>query len=148
MPAEEYAHDNGVQIVDRLAELSEHKRELNAALRALEGEEETLKGAAYALAEKLAVARLYGHDKQLNIRDVLRVHYPHSGDGLREPFEDELRAMGLWEQAAAVSVHALARLAEAHDWVRVVPERLAPYMTVAWEKMARLARRRNHEEDD
>ena len=133
-------------MVNRLAVHDARKRELNAELKLIGDEARNIKEAAIAFAEKEGVDRLYGSDKQLTIKESIRVGYPKTGDDQRPAFEEVLKKQGIWDELSDFQWGALKKMAKKEGWLKNLPESLKPFVKMETVKSARLSRRKDVEE--
>lgn len=147
LPANEYALEDGVALVNRYTELEAKRREIKAELGFVEEEEAKIRDAAIALAERIGDRRLFGADHKLTIRSGIAVHYPKSGEDERKEFEARLKETGLWDRVADVSWLALHGIAKREHWLRGVPPELAEFVTVEPVKRVTLSKRHDVEEE-
>ncbi len=147
LPARDYGSDDGVALVDRYTELEARKRELKAEARSISDEEEKIREAAIALAEREGVARIFGRDHKLTVRKDLTLRYPKSGEKGRGAFEKAMRESGLWERCADVNYMSLHGVAKREGWLKGVPEALAGLIEVEPHSRVTLSKRDDLEEE-
>lgn len=145
LPPNKYLADDGVKLVNRLAELDARKRELKADIALIEEEEALIEEAAIERAAQEGVTRFVGSERQLTIRGEIEVVYPASKTEERAALEDALKEMGLWDRVSAFTAYAFKTLART-EWSREgVPAKIAEYVQLVPKKIARLSRRKDEE---
>jgi putative RecB family exonuclease len=110
LPPEEFAADDGVQLVDRWAEVVETRKTLEADAARLKTLEEELADRVVAFALKEGLERVVGSECRAEIVKASGVEFPRSGSELREAFEAVLKETGLWELVSGPNHQRLASL--------------------------------------
>jgi putative RecB family exonuclease len=110
LPPEEFAADDGVQLVDRWAEVVESRKALEAAAGGLKRLEDELEAQVVAFALKEGLERVTGSGYRAEIVTAAGVEFPRSGSELREAFEAVLKETGLWDQVSGPNHQRLASL--------------------------------------
>ncbi len=121
LPPREFSEDEGVRLVDRYAELSARKREL-------EGELEELREDIIQYAKQHGLERIRGSGCVLSMSAEERLTFPPKGDDRREELEEELRRMGRWEEVASLDTRRLASAISGGSWAAEEIEALEPYI--------------------
>ena len=143
LPAKEYLADDGVQLVNQLAELDAKRSELKAEIGAIEEEMEVLEDHAIDLAARQGVMRFVGSDRELTIKEEIQVDYPDSKSPDRADFEAKLKEMGLWERVSGLVSATFKSLVRKH-WAREgIPGPVATYVKMTPVKKASLSRRKD-----
>jgi putative RecB family exonuclease len=110
LPPEEFAADDGVQLVDRWAEVVESRKALEAAAGGLKNLEDELEAQVVAFALKEGLERVVGSGYRAEIVKASGVEFPRAGSELREAFEAVLKEAGLWELVSGPNHQRLASL--------------------------------------
>ncbi len=105
LPPEEVAAEDGVTLVDRLAQLQAKSKE---------GEEqiEQVKEAIAAYGEKEGASVVFGTTHQAKITKSSGVRYPSAGDPDREELVRILKEAGKWDEVSNLSTRSLAKVVE------------------------------------
>ena len=145
LPAKKFLEDDGVKLVNQLAELDARKSALKADMACIEEEEEGILELAIDLAERQGVTRFVGSDRELTIKEEIEVHYPESKSPERADFEAKLKEMGLWERVSGFVAQTFKALAR-KSWAREgIPGPVAIYVNLEPVKKAKLSRRKDAE---
>jgi putative RecB family exonuclease len=115
LPAEERALESGVALVDEYLQVSDE-------LAALKARQDDLKDRIVARAASDGLERVFGTAGSIKVYRFPSVSCPDAKDPRREAFEDEVRALGLWEQFSSLSAYNLSRALQDG---RVSPEQIA-----------------------
>ena len=143
LPAKEYLADDGVQLVNQLAELDAKRGALKSELALIEEDMEVIEEQAIDLAARQGVMRFVGSDRELTIKEEIQVDYPDSKSPDRPDFEAKLKEMGLWEKVSGFVSATFKSLARKH-WAREgIPGPVATYVKMTPVKKARLSRRKD-----
>lgn len=144
-PPNKYLKDDGVQLVNTLAELDAKKRALQVDLYAVEEEIALATEAAIDYAQREGLTRLVGSERELTFKDEIAVTYPKSTSPDREAFEEGLRKAGLWERVSGFVAQTFKALAR-KEWSREgIPGPVAPYVGLEHVTKAKLSRPKNEE---
>lgn len=143
LPANEYLKEDGVTLVNKYASLDAKRKEHNAEIKVLESEQDKIKEAVLAMAEKDNIERLYGSDKMLTLKDDFKLNYPKNNDDKREIFAKHLNEMGLWGSVTDLSPHALKRVAKDQGWNKKVPDELNEFVSIEPLKKITLSKRKD-----
>jgi putative RecB family exonuclease len=128
LPPDRWKDEPGVVIVDAYAERWRKKRELDAEMKAVEGELEKIRTAAIEFAEREEVQVIAGTDARLRVTGKERVVSPGKGSEAREALERELRAAGVWVEVATLDTSALEKAVAGGRWADDVLERIKEYL--------------------
>jgi putative RecB family exonuclease len=129
LPPDRWKDEPGVVIVDAYAERWRKKRELDAEIKAVEGELEKIRTAAIEFAEREEVQVIAGTDARLRVTGKERVVSPGKGSEAREALERELRAAGVWVEVATLDTSALEKAVAGGRWADDVLERIKEYLS-------------------
>lgn len=146
LPPNKYLEEDGVTLVNRLAELDAKKRELKAEITVIEEEQDGLECAAIELAQKSGVSRLFGSDRELTIKDDIEISYPKSGKEGRDDFEAAMKGLGMWDQLTSLNHSSFKAFAKRQGWIKGAPEQVAEYVKVEAVKKASLSRKKDEPE--
>jgi putative RecB family exonuclease len=113
LPKNRFLEDDGVNLVNRLAELSEKKKKLSAEIRS---EMEELEQALIAYADKNQVEVIVGSDKEATIWRKTSYKFPPKNDERREELEQLIKKAGTWEEVSDLSMHDLEEKVEEAQW--------------------------------
>ncbi|MBN2200154.1 MAG: PD-(D/E)XK nuclease family protein, partial [Candidatus Aminicenantes bacterium] len=128
LPADEWKDEPGVKIVDAYADKWRQKRELEAEQRTVDGELEQIREAAIAFAEREEVQVIAGTTAKLRVTGKDRIVSPAKGSDEREKLENELRALGVWDEVAMLDPFALEKAVAEGHWKSPVVERIQAYV--------------------
>ena len=146
LPPSKYLKEDGVVLVNRLAELDAKKRELRADIAVIEEEWDAVVYAAIEFAQRTGVSRLFGSDRELTIKDDIEIEYPKSGDEERDGFEAALKGLGVWDQLTGLNHASFKAFAKKGGWPKKIPEEVEEFVTVTPAKKATLSRRKDEPE--
>lgn len=128
LPADEWKDEPGVKIVDAYADKWRQKRALEAEQRTVDGELEQIREAAIAFAEREEVQVIAGTTAKLRVTGKDRIVSPAKGSDEREKLENELRALGVWDEVAMLDPFALEKAVAEGHWKSPVVERIQAYV--------------------
>ncbi len=128
METDKWKDEPGVVIVDAYAERWRRKQGLDEEREKVEIELAALREAAIAYAEKEGVQVIAGTDARLRVTGKERVVSPAKGTAEREALEGELRALGVWDEVAALDPYALERAVSEGKWSGEVLERVKAFV--------------------
>jgi len=103
IPEPERLEEDGVRLVERLAELESRKD-------GLEDEIARTKDELVDFAKSKGVNRVFGTTHSAGIRETERVSFPGKNDPKRPELEAELKRRGIWDEVATLDAFALERL--------------------------------------
>jgi len=130
LPKDKWKDEPGVVIVDAYADRWRKKRELDAETKAVEAELDALRDAAISFAEKEGVQVIAGTEARLRVTGKDRVVSPAKGSAEREALEQELRALGVWDEVAVLDPFALEKAVAEGKWAGDVLERIKAYVSI------------------
>ena len=130
LPKERWKDEPGVVIVDAYAERWRKKRDLDAEVKAVEGELEEIRKAAINFAEKEDVQVIAGTDAKLRVTGKERVVSPAKGSEEREALERELKAAGVWDEVSTLDPSALERAVAEERWTGAILDRIKAYISI------------------
>lgn len=99
----EYMKDDGVQLVNKYAQVNNEIKELEYKL-------EKLREALIAFTKKENIEMVYGSDMKASVRSYPKLSFPKKDDKTREEFISLIKKLGLWEQLATADVYELAKM--------------------------------------
>ena len=154
LPPEERRRDDGVRLVDGLAEVEGRRRKLKDEIKALDLEKKDLDDRIAAFAEAAGVTTVAGETAEASVALKDEVHLPtktHEPER-HEALEREARtAPGLWEEVARLDAHALTEGVRLGRWTGALLEAaeklLERYGRREPSRTVRLRRRRAVDED-
>ena len=129
LPKDEWKDEPGVVIVDAFAEKWKKKRELDAETKAIEMEIDEIREAAISFAEQEGVQVIAGTEARLRVTGKDRITAPAKGSVEREALEQELRALGLWNEVAMLDPFALEKAVAEGKWEPAVLNRIKAYVS-------------------
>lgn len=128
LPRDKWKDEPGVKIVDAYADRWRKKRALEAETKAVEGELGEIREAAIAFAEKEGVQVIAGTGARLRVTGKDRFVSPAKGSDDRQALEQELRALGVWDEVAMLDPYALEKAVAEGKWPGPVLERIRAYV--------------------
>ncbi|OGS01627.1 MAG: hypothetical protein A2V88_14410 [Elusimicrobia bacterium RBG_16_66_12] len=153
MTAPERRKDDGVKLVDALAELEEKRRRLKDELKALDREKEDLDGRLADWAQAAAVSVVEGSQAQASVTVKDEIHLPtktHESEKHAE-LEAEARRSPLWGDVSRLDPHALLDGVRAKRWsaelLACAESLLERYGRRVTARAVRLRRRRGADEE-
>ena len=129
LPLDKWKDEPGVAIVDGYAERWRKKKELEAAKDAVEKDMEAIREAAIAFAEKEGVQVIAGTGARLRVTSRDAVVSPRKGTEERQALEAKLRDLCVWDEVAALDIHALEDAVLAGKWGEKVVEAVKAYLS-------------------
>lgn len=128
LPRDKWQDEPGVKIVDAYAERWRKKRAAEAEMKTAEAELAEIREAAIAFAEKEDVQVISGTDTRLRITGKDRFVPPSKGTAEREALENDLRALGVWDEVAMLDPYALEKAVAEGKWKAPVLERVQAFL--------------------
>lgn len=151
MPPEKRLADDGVRLVDRLAELEALKRGAKDEVKALDLQIEELEGELARYADAKGLARVAGSSAEVTIarKDSLKLPTKSGSPEAYAALEAGLKALPIWKSVSHVDAHAVVEGLKAGEWpaeVRDEVERLLDrFAKPAHETVVRLRKRKDAE---
>jgi len=127
LPKDKWKDEPGVIIADAYTERWRKKRALDAEVKGLEAELDELKDVAIGFAEKEKVEVIAGTGAKLRVSGKEKIVSPPKGSEEREALERELRALGVWDEVAALDTSAFEKAVGEGKWPIDVVERIEAY---------------------
>ena len=127
LPENEFLHDSGVQLVDRLAELESRKTSLEKDLA-------KVREAIYSALEKEKATVLSGSKQEVRLVSEDSVRFPQMGETGWKGLEMILKEMGALERFASLDTESLSRA--------LLDPETDRYLKAALEKFARIEKSR------
>jgi len=123
-----YSGDPGVVLVARYAELESRKKELREGIAAIEAEQEQVKEAALAFAEreKVSVIDGPGHRLLVSVKEELEAPFKSEDEGRWRRLRDVLIAEGKFMDVSTVNNKMLT--ARMRSWPSDLVERMKPFL--------------------
>lgn len=131
--ANEYLKDDGAQLVNKFASLTEKKRRL---VEELDSQLEELKVRIIDFAEWQGVNVIFGSDNKIRITATDSVKLPYKNTEERQELNELLKKLGKWEEVAELDTFALAKVIKNKAWPEQLLKQLARFAEV--EKSYRL----------
>lgn len=153
LPPAERKKDDGVRLVDALAEIEAKRRRLKDELKTLELEKGQVDArlADFAQAEGVTLVAGTEAEASVTVKEETRLPTRTDEPEQRDRLEKDARATPLWDEVARLDDHALVKGAHARRWTG---ERLAAALKLLEDygrketvRTVRLKRRRGGEED-
>jgi len=118
LPAEERRHDDGVRLVNALAEVEAKRRRLKDELKTLDLEKDELDGRIADFAQAAGVTTVAGETAEATVavKDEIRLPTKTHESDKHEALEKEARATPLWGEIARLDAHALLDGVRARRW--------------------------------
>lgn len=117
LPENEYATEDGVQLVAKFAELAAAKKQAKENLDKIEDELDKLKEAVIAYADRHGYEAIQGQDHRLAVKRKTELKFPDKEDSKRRlQLEELLHEIGKWNEVCAFDRHALKRVINEHAW--------------------------------
>lgn len=118
LPPEERKRDDGVRLVDALAEIEAKRRRLKDELKAADLEKKNVDDELAAFAERAGVSVVAGTGAEAAVTAKDEVHLPtKTGEPERHAaLEKEARATPLWDEVARLDAHALVDGVRSRRW--------------------------------
>lgn len=129
LPPEKRAADDGVMLVDKLAELDSRKHDLRGEIKALDLQMEELEDELARYARAKGVTRVTGTASEANVTEKETLKLP-TRTGNPDAFlelETGLKALPIWKEVSHLDPHAVVERLKAGEWpveVRDEVERL------------------------
>lgn len=153
LPAAERRKDDGVRLVDALAELEEKRRHLKEEAKALDTEKADLDARIAEWAEAAGVSVVAGRQAQASVTVKQEMHLPmKSGEPEKHAeLESEARKSPVWDDVARLDARALIDGVKAKRWtgepLKAAEDLLGRYGRRVTARTVRLRRRGGAEED-
>lgn len=112
-PADHYAKDSGVQLVNRYAEVKNKQKQAN---QEFDEELEHLEEALLTFAQKEQVDCVFGSENKVRITETEKVSFPSKNSKERESLEDILRKHGKLAEVQQLDTTALGRIIAEEEW--------------------------------
>ena len=153
LPPEERKRDDGVALVNQLADVEAKRRRLKDELKVLDLAKEALDSRIADFAEGAGLATVAGETAEASVVIKEELHLPTK---THEPerhaaLEKEARASAAWAEVARLDAHALIEGTKARRWageiLAAAEALLERYGRAATTRTVRLRRRRGAEED-
>jgi putative RecB family exonuclease len=117
---QEFKEEDGVKLVDSLAELSIKKKELETKI-------EAIKEDLIAYSKKLGVEVVFGSDKQATIAISKNISFPAKHSEKREELVKLLKEEGLWGEVEDLDIYALKKIINDQEWDEQILEKLEDF---------------------
>ncbi|MCH8014582.1 MAG: PD-(D/E)XK nuclease family protein, partial [Candidatus Dadabacteria bacterium] len=139
LPPEEVAIEDGVVLVDRLAQLQVKNKECEEQI-------EQVKEAIAAFGEKEGASVVFGTTHQAKITKSSGVRYPSAGDPDREEIERVLKEAGKWDEVSHLNTRSLAKLVEEGTFGPELEKQVEAFRETYETTSVRLSKRKDAEE--
>ena len=120
MTLSDFLKEPGVSIVNRYAELSEKKKEI-------EGEMEAVKEKLLAFARENGVSNVAGSGYNAKIWSAEKLKFPGKNDPGRAAMEEFLRKAGLWDDVSCVDAFELSKMMDCPPWPAEIAKALEKF---------------------
>ncbi len=153
LPPEERKREDGVRLVDALAEIEAKRRRLKDELKTLDLEKEGVDKALAEFAEREGASVVAGTAAQASVTVKEEIHLPtKTGEAEKHAaLEKDARATPLWPEVARLDAHALIEGARSRRWtgplLAAAEALLERYGRREVTRTVRLKRRRGGDED-
>ena len=129
----EFKEEDGVRLVDELAELSAQKKDLDEKI-------EAVKQDLIQYAKKLGVEVVFGSEKKAKISMSTDIAFPAKHTEQREELVQLLKQEGLWGEVEDLDIFALKKIVQNREWGDVVLTKLTPFREEKTTATVRLAK--------
>jgi putative RecB family exonuclease len=120
LPPKEFKEEDGVRLVDEIADLSAQKKELDEKI-------EAVKQDLVEYANKLGVEVVFGSEKKAKISIGKDITFPAKHTAEREALIGLLKQEGLWGQVEDLDIFVLKKIVQNREWGEDVLNKLTPY---------------------
>jgi len=120
LPPKEFKEEDGVRLVDQLADLSTLKKELDEKI-------EAVKQDLIEYAKRLGVEVIFGSEKKANISMSNDIAFPVKHTAEREELIQLLKQEGLWGEVEDLDIFALKKIVHNREWGEEVLKKLASF---------------------
>ena len=117
---EEFKKEDGVKLVNRLAEIEAQSKEL-------EKEKEEIKKGIIGLAKREGLEVLFGSDAKARISLKEYAKFPGSTEKEREELEMTIKGLGKWEEVSTLNLMKLSSIAMKKEWPKKLLEEIARF---------------------
>jgi len=133
LPPKEFKEEDGVKLVDYLAELSTKKKELDTKI-------ETIKQDLIAYSKKLGVDVVFGSGTKATISISNDISFPAKRSAEREELVKFLKEEGLWGEVEDLDIFALKKIVKDKEWEEKILTKLEKYMEEKMSEGVRLGK--------
>ncbi|MFI5348983.1 MAG: RecB family exonuclease [Elusimicrobiota bacterium] len=154
LPPEERKHDDGVKLVNDLAEVEGKRRKLKDEMKTLDLEKKDLDDRIAAFAEAAGVTTVAGESAEASVTVKDEVHLPtktHEPEKHEELEKEVRKTPPLWDEVARLDAHALVEGVRSRRWagalLAAAEELLARFGRREPSRTVRLKRRRAADEE-
>jgi len=133
LPPKEFKKEDGVRLVDELADLSAQKKELDEKI-------EAVKQDLIEYAKKLGVEVVFGAEKKAKISMSTDIAFPAKHTEQREELIRLLKQEGLWGEVEDLDIFALKKIVNNREWGEEVLKKLVSYQEEKETATVRLAK--------
>lgn len=120
LPPKEFKEEDGVRLVDQLADLSTLQKSLNEKI-------EAIKQDLIAYAKSLGVEVVFGSEKKANISMSNDIAFPAKHTAEREELIQLLKQEGLWGEVEDLDIFALKKIVHNREWGGDVLKKLTSF---------------------
>jgi len=138
-PANEYLKDPGVQLVNKYAELYEHRKNTDVEL-------EKLKEALIAFAHKENVEVVFGSNNKAKISTSERTSFPKKDDKRREELVNLLKKAGKWDEVSDIDNTTLTHKIDEKEWPRQLVNQILKFQTTEKSERISISKMKNKDE--
>ncbi len=139
LPPAEFKADDGVQLVDRYAELKERRAEIDLEL-------EELKGRIDEFCAAMEVDQVRGSCNLLNLSRKDAPRFPDAKSPERRALENLVRQLGHWDEVSSLNTHKLGRAVSGGAWSEFDSTQVDQFLN--WEETVTLRLKRAEERED
>ncbi|OIO41552.1 hypothetical protein AUJ62_02665 [Candidatus Pacearchaeota archaeon CG1_02_32_21] len=134
LPENKYLKEEGVNLVNKYAELTYKKRQLE---KEIAGEMELVKDALIKYAESKEVSVVFSKENKISIKQYDSIKVPSKNTKEREKLEKLLKELNRWDDVAGLDTFALKKAVEEGDWPANIINSVKKFMEI--EKSYRLS---------
>ena len=123
----EFLSEDGVELVDDLAEVERGLRSLEEERSDLKEEKKELEKAILKYARKNGLKTVFGTEKKASIDRNEELIFPRSDDSQREDLEALIKDAGRWDEVSYLDIRSLARKFKNREWSEELLDRLEDF---------------------
>lgn len=142
MPINKYLKEEGVQLVNKYAELNKKKKEF---MEQFEAEMELIKEAVIAYAKKKGIDVLFGSDNKLSVKFSKKFRFPAKNTKERKELDKFIIGIKKWNEVSTLDVYALERIMEGEEWPKAMLDELKKFGKLEDEIGIRISKKKEGE---
>lgn len=134
MKPEEYLKEDGVQLVNKYAELAQKKNELKKEMELVEEEMQKVGEALFDYAKKNNFEVVVGSDVKAKLKVYQKIRFPLKNTEERKELERIIKEAGKWEEVSSLDQWSLARIVEKKQWPQEILKKIENFQTTEEQK--------------